>query len=317
MPAITARAPAKIILLGEHAVVYGQPAVAVPVTHLYAQASIFANPGAPAGQVIIDAPDIGLHAPLTDLGPDHPLRVAVQSLQGAFGIDHLPALTLRLTSTIPIASGLGSSAATSIAILRALAEFLGHPLTAPQVSDLAYQVEKRYHNNPSGIDNTVISFAQPVYFVRGQPFERLIVREPFWLVIADSGIASSTAAVVEDIARQRKEQPDHYDNLFAQIGGLVRSARPLIERGPHPELGQKMTSNQHLLQDAGISCPELDKLVAAALAAGASCPAGGGAAIWSRWFLNPMPRLLPKRFTRQGQSARSSPRLENNDAVLS
>ncbi len=269
MPAFAARAPAKAILFGEHAVVYGRPAIAVPVTQVQARVSVTADPLAPSGRVWLDAPDIGLNSDLAALPADHPAQMLVQGLMAALAINHLPAMRLRITSTIPIAAGLGSGAAVSVAGLQAISAFLGHPLDDEQVNALAFQVEKAYHGTPSGIDNTVITYARPLYFVKGQPFELLRVAEPFTLVIADSGVPSPTGKAVAGVRERWQAEPERYESLFDEIASIAMAARQVIEGGTPEKLGLLMDQNQDRLQEIGVSCVELDRLVEAARKAGA------------------------------------------------
>ncbi|HWQ04225.1 MAG TPA: mevalonate kinase [Longilinea sp.] len=278
MTAFSATAPGKLILFGEHAVVYGQPAIAVPVNIVKARAVVSADPHAPTGQVHIIAPDISLDAYLADLPAEQPLALAITLTAEKIGATRLPAMQIQLTSSIPLAAGFGSSAASSVAVIRAVASFLGSALPDHVVSDLAYQVEKHHHGNPSGIDNTVIAFNRPVYFVRGQPFETLPAKNPFMLVIADSGLPSSTAAVVADVGRLCREQPQSTGRLFTAIGDLSRQARTIIQNGRVEDLGDLMNQNQQLLQDLTISSPQLEILIEAARSGGASGAklSGGG-----------------------------------------
>lgn len=269
MPAIAVDAPGKIILVGEHAVVYGAPAIAVPIEQVRAKATIRPNPTAPRGQIAIEAPDIRLSSRLTDLPTDHPIAIAIQTVKDVLNLDHFPAFTLRLTSSIPIAAGLGSSAATAVAVIRAVAGFVGHPLTDQEVCQAAYRVEQRQHGTPSGIDNTVVTYRQPIFFRRGQPFERLTVGSPLDLLIADSGIPSRTAAVVADVARLHAEKPAKFEQLFENIGLTVIQTRAAIESGTVDRIGPLLTTNHMLLQEMSVSCAELDQLVQAALQAGA------------------------------------------------
>ena len=269
MPAITASAPGKAILFGEHAVVYHRPAIAVPVTQVKARASVFAQIQAPSGQVWLDAPDIGLSAPLEVVDSQHPLALLVREVQSELGLDHLPALKLTLRSDIPVAAGLGSGAAVSVAAIRALSNFLGHPLPAEAVSRIAYRIEQVYHGTPSGIDNTVITYAQPIWYVRGQPFELLHVAKPFCLVIADSGITSPTATAVLDVRRHHELDPQGYDTIFDAIASIASRARSCIEQGTPDDLGPLMDENHSLLQRLDVSCRELDLLVETARSAGA------------------------------------------------
>lgn len=277
MPAFSASAPGKIILFGEHAVVYGRPALAVPVTQVQAKAIILANP---SGSSSIEAPDIAINSPLDQLPTDHPLAQAVSAVQTELGLKRLPAFRLKITSTIPVASGLGSGAAVSVVIARALSAFLGRPLTEEQVNAIAYRVEQTHHGTPSGIDNTVITYAQPVWYVRGSPFERLNPGLPFTIVIADTGIKVFTGMVVGDMRRRWTEAPGTYEDLFDRIGAISREARQLIENGRPEEIGALMVNNHELLRQLDVSCHELDMLVTSALNAGAigakMCGAGRG-----------------------------------------
>lgn len=269
MPAVTATAPGKIILFGEHAVVYGQPALAVPVRQVQARAIVSAAPDLDPGEVLIAAPEVHLQAPWSQLPPGHPLVVAIRLTLEALGLSRPPALRLRITSTIPVAAGLGSGAAVSVALVRALSRFLGHPLDDAQVNAIAYEVEKIHHGTPSGIDNTVVTYAMPVYFVRGRPVETFRVGAPFTLVIGDTGVPSPTAKTVAEVRRRWQADPATYENLFAAIGRIAQQARRFIQKGQPDALGPLMDENHALLQRLGVSSAELDALIAAAKEAGA------------------------------------------------
>ena len=278
MPAFSASAPGKIILFGEHAVVYSRPAIAVPVQQVQARAIVIPDPLAPRGRVWIQAPDINLDCAAGELSEESPLRKLIQILQAHFQIDHLPACILRVSSTIPVAAGLGSGAAISVACLRALSAFLGAPLAVEHVSALAYEIEKIYHGTPSGIDNTVVAYDRPVYFVHGQPIEFLSVRQPFTLVIGDTGRRSSTSGPVGALRQAWLANSPPYEALFDRACEIARSARSDLEAGTLSRLGSLMDENHALLVQMGVSSPELDRLVAAASAAGASGAklSGGG-----------------------------------------
>jgi mevalonate kinase len=269
MPAISESAPGKIILFGEHAVVYNRPAIAVPVQQVSAKAVITPEIRRQAGDVYVDAPDIGLHAFYAELPGIHPLHILLDTIRERLSVEKLPAMRVRITSTIPVAAGLGSGSAVSVAVARAISGFVGRPFSTPEESEIAYIVEKAHHGTPSGIDNTVISYAQPVYFQRGQPIQRLFPAQPFTLVIADSGLQSSTARVVEDVRQSWLSQTDQYEALFDAIGEISVQARQTIENGPIRPLGDLLNENHRQLQAMDVSCPELDRLVSAALFAGA------------------------------------------------
>lgn len=264
---VIASAPGKIILFGEHAVVYGHSALAVPVTQVQATCRIedVATP-----TTVIHAPDIDRHYALQHAPPDDPLATIIRHTLDALQIPAKRCFTLTVTSTIPIACGLGSGAAISTAVVRALAAYFQQPLADQAVSDLVFEVEKIYHGTPSGIDNTVIAFAQPVSFARGKQVSRFTVKTPLTFVIADTGIKSPTHKVVGDLRHRRDGDRKRYDGYFESIGELVRLARSAIEGGNVDVVAQCMLENHAILDEIGVSSPELNALVAAAMAAGAT-----------------------------------------------
>jgi mevalonate kinase len=275
---IVATAPGKAILFGEHAVVYGRPAIAVPLTDVHATATITASePGSGIHVLAADlpAPDGrpgGHRYRAYDAPEDDPLRAIVEAaldvfLQDTNAIE--PDLLITVTSTIPIARGLGSGAAVATAVARALARYAGYPPQPDEISRLVYQVEKLHHGTPSGIDNTVIAYEQPVFFIRGEKMTRLSVNAPLNLIIADTGVISSTLEVVGDVRRRWQAQPDLYESLFDEIGAISRLAQSAIERGDPRAVGQLMDDNQERLVTLGVSSPELDALIATAHASGA------------------------------------------------
>ncbi len=270
MPAFRATAPGKIILFGEHAVVYGQPALAVPVPAVQAQAIAQAALGLSAGEILLDAPAVGLKSALwRSLPPEDPLARAVALTLEALHAPQPPAVRLKITSTIPVAAGLGSGAAVTVALVRALSGFLGAPLPDAAVNAIAYEVEKIHHGTPSGIDNTVVTYARPVYFVRGRPLQPFRVGAPLTFVIADSGIPAPTAQAVADVRRAAEADPEGYAALFATVGEIANHARDALARGDARRVGTLMSENHALLQKMEVSCRTLDTLVQAAHEAGA------------------------------------------------
>lgn len=268
---IRASAPGKIILFGEHAVVYGRPAIAAPVSQIRATAVVTPNPG---GGVRLTAPDIGVDALLTDLPVDDPLALAVRQVQQTANLPQLPDFLLTVRSAIPIASGLGSGAAITAAVIRAVAAHLSLPmlLAKETISALTYEVEKVHHGMPSGIDNTVVAYEQPVYFVRRQPQNRIEpfhVAAPLHILIGDTGIRSSTRAAVLDVRRRWQEDTPRFERIFDACGRIAEAARAAIEAGDVLQVGRLMNENHVWLQEMTVSSPQLDALAAAAGQAGA------------------------------------------------
>lgn len=268
-----ASAPGKVILFGEHAVVYNRPALAVPVDQVRVEVEVSesSQPG-----VWIHAPVIGLASELASLPPDHPIASVILKVlpsppsplpegEGRRG----EGISITIASSIPVAAGLGSGAAVSVALIRALSSFLQRPLTDNEINDLAYEIEKLHHGTPSGIDNAVITYNMPVYYIKGQPIETFKCGKPFTIVIGDTGIPAPTKESVGDVRRLWLRDTNRFEEIFNEIAQVSLIARRSIESGKPELLGELMDHNHALLQQLTVSSPELDHLVNAAKKAGA------------------------------------------------
>ncbi len=282
-----AKAPGKIILFGEHAVVYGQPALAVPVNQVYAEAEVS---NVDRTGIWVNAPDIRLHAEHSRLALDDALATVISMVYAALNIDFASGakqspsndsekgIEIKVSSTIPLASGLGSGAAVSVAIIRALSTHLGEPFTDEQVNKISYEGEKIHHGTPSGIDNTVVTYGKPIFFVKEKPIELLNVAKPFTIIIGDTGTPAPTKESVADVRKLWEQNPHKMNALFAAAGSIAKTARQAIEGGHPKRLGALMNENQRILSEIGVSSPELDRLTEASLNAGATGAklSGGG-----------------------------------------
>ncbi len=268
----TASAPGKIILFGEHAVVYGRPALAVPVAQVHADVEVLDSDST---GIWIHAPDINLHTELNTLPSDHPVAAVIHNFLFISRVTPLaptgysPNLEVTISSTIPVASGLGSGAAVTVALVRALSLHLNFPMTDEEISAFAYDIEKLHHGTPSGIDNTVVTYAKPVYFLKGQPIETFKVGAPFTIVIGDTGISAPTKESVADVRKLWEADNARWEGVFDNVGEIANEARAKIENGDWMKLGGLMNRNHALLQEMTVSSPELDGLVDAAKNAGA------------------------------------------------
>lgn len=261
MAAISSAAPGKIILFGEHAVVYGRRAIAIPVNQVQARAAVFPLIKDEPGTIRVVSAAIQLDADIQILPVDHPIRKAIQLTLHEMGIPRPPAMLIRISSTIPIAGGMGSGAAVSVAVARAVSTYIGRPLTKESISGVAYEVEKLYHGTPSGIDNTVIAYNSPVLFQKGKEIQTFQVGKRLTFLIADTGIRASTGNVINKVRNYWTDQPDQYENYFNQVDDLVGQALSSMKLGDEEFIGRWMTENHAILNQIGVSCPELNRLV--------------------------------------------------------
>ncbi|MBE0690079.1 MAG: mevalonate kinase [Anaerolineae bacterium] len=269
-------APAKIILFGEHAVVYGKPAIAAPVPDLRAFA--VTRSAEPGQGLIIRAVDfghelsVGMAAEVDDALVEMSQRV----------LRHLdvapPDALIELRSDIPIASGLGSGAAISAALARALAAYCGRTLSTEALNGLVYALEQRHHGTPSGIDNTVVVYEMPILFRGPNDFQPFHAGSPMRIIIGDTGVRAPTKDSVGDVRKLYKREREAVQAKLDAIGEGVEAARRALETGDLVTAGRLMVENHGLLSELTVSSAELDRLVEAALAAGAlgAKMSGGG-----------------------------------------
>jgi mevalonate kinase len=198
---------------------------------------------------------------------------AIKLVLNHLGID-LSKMSLHLTfgGTLTAVSGIGASAAQVVALARALSYELRQPMTEDEINAAGYEGEKGYHGTPSGIDNTAATFGGVLKFQRtdGDPlFETFQLKTPINIVYASTGITSSTTTVVGDVRAKKEADPAWFDALLAQYRDLIAQAEPAVKESDLVKIGELMNQNHALLQDLTVSCPELDRLVEAARAAGA------------------------------------------------
>ncbi|MEJ2271110.1 MAG: mevalonate kinase [Candidatus Bathyarchaeota archaeon] len=189
-----------------------------------------------------------------------------------------------LGGNLPGFSGLGASAASSVAIARAISEEYNLDLNDERINDVAYQAEKAYAGNPSGIDNTAATFGGLIWFKKNlgsgiNEVEQLNIKNPVEIVIANSGVVANTKAMVEGVGERKKQNPKKYDELFSKAKDLVYDGRKALENFDLKKVGLLMNENHTLLQMIEVSSKELDYLVEVARkngSFGAKMTGGGG-----------------------------------------
>jgi|HubBroStandDraft_1064217.scaffolds.fasta_scaffold148507_2 mevalonate kinase len=261
----------KVILLGEHAVVYGIPALAVGIDR-GARADAAPMDRGPS-RLFVRGWDIVVH----ENEHGHDLARAFRAL--------LDTATptgphwVEVETDLPPGGGLGCSAAMGVAIARAVEPHLGEHA----VQERAMAWECVFHGNPSGVDAAVAARGGCIVFTKGHPLEPVRVRGPLHLCVGHSGVASSTKSMVEAVARLRARRPEVVEKSFEAIRTLVANARLAIESGDRFALGRLMDLNQMLLSGLFVSTPEIERMCALARESGALgaklTGAGGGGSV--------------------------------------
>ncbi|MFJ3671321.1 mevalonate kinase [Streptomyces sp. NPDC090106] len=261
------RAHAKAILLGEHAVVYGTPALALPIPQLTATAHAgwSSHASDARGGLSFTMTGSASRAVVT-LASDGLQRLAA-AYKERMGVPGRPHLDVILDGAIPPGRGLGSSAANARAIVLALADLFGHELTGNTAYDLVQTAENMAHGRASGVDAMSVGASSPLLFQAGRAEELAIGCEGLF-IIADSGTAGSTKEAVELLRDGFRRAPGAEERFLSRAAGLVEAARRALADGSPEELGTQMTDYHELLRAAGLSTGLIDTMVSAALAAG-------------------------------------------------
>lgn len=285
---VIAAAPGKVILTGEHFVVYGEPAIVMAVSP-----RVYVTVEERGDSEISVVSDLGLSCRFVEGAPTsgsderaikvlEPTRLAAESVLGFLGVRR--GLNISIRSEIPVASGLGSSAAVSVATVAAVGRLLGANLSLEDVARLPFEAESYVHVRPSGADQTISTYGGVLVYRRGSPPEGLGVGADVPIVIGNTGLSRITGQLVAAVRERRDRFPVAMDTLI-KLGGQVTSlAIEALKEGDMARLGELMDINQGLLQAIGVSNRALDDLIYASKKAGAlgaklSGAGGGGCMI--------------------------------------
>ncbi|CCK32329.1 mevalonate kinase [Streptomyces davaonensis JCM 4913] len=261
------RAHAKAVLLGEHAVVYGAPALAVPVPQLTVTASVHSprHGGDGPGEVsftMTGSPSRPMVAQATD-----GLRRLIGEFTATMGLADSPRLEVTIDGGIPHGRGLGSSAACARAVVHALAELYDREVTERETFDLVQTAENLAHGRSSGVDARAVGALAPLLFQRGE-VQELSIGCYDVLVLADSGVVGRTKDAVELLREGFQRHTGAQERFVDRAAGLTEQARLALADGRPEDLGARLTDYHDLLRAAGLSTNAIDTLVEAALTAG-------------------------------------------------
>ncbi|WP_368653795.1 mevalonate kinase [Ornithinibacillus sp. 4-3] len=256
-------AHSKLILVGEHAVVHGQPAIAVPFPLVGVESEVEYVLGA----VKIDS--TFYHGPI-DSAPAS-LDGIVACIKETLRVLDLPCqdLLIRIRSSIPPGKGLGSSASVAIAVVKSLFSYVEREYTMDQLLHLANVSEKHAHGSPSGIDSLTITSDCPVWFEKESPVGYIKPKSDFHFIVADTGRMADTRSAIDSVTRLLKKAPQKIQEKFERLGEITHQVRDALEKASKQLLGQLLNEAQKELEALGISDAGLNRLIYYALQEGA------------------------------------------------
>ena len=265
----------KAILFNEHFVVYGLPAI-VSAIGKYTIAKI--EPNNKSGW------DINDNRKATPNYKEEKIQQQKDSINRMLKKLNIAlskqGINITLDGTLYCASGIGASAASCVAIARALSQHYNLNLSNEEINEIAYEGEKGYHGTPSGIDNTASTFGGLIWFEKSDNniMDKISINTPVEVVMGNTGKVANTTAAVEGVRQRKQQNPEKYDQIFDRAENIAYLAKDAFQDEDYRELGKLMNENHKLLQQIEVSSRELDFMVKLARdngALGAKLTGGG------------------------------------------
>lgn len=264
---------AKIILMGEHSVVYGQPAIALPLPSVQLSVTLSSRQD---NQRIIKSRYY--HGSLENLPSSMiGIKKLIDTLSARFN-DQETGWDLKIESQLPAERGMGSSAASAIAIIRAFFDYYDEPLDRTLLLQLADVEEQITHRSPSGLDAATVSSDKPLFYVKGRIGVPIEMNLDGSLVIADTGKKGATKEAILAVKDELKNNDEKAEEHIKHLGELVNQTKDYLVQNDIVKLGDALNFAQTDLAALNVSDPSLDHLIHVARdngALGAKLTGGG------------------------------------------
>ncbi len=268
----------KLILFGEHFVVYGLPGIASGINR---HVEVTIEP-IEEDTVIIDDPNFFKETVDVKKQPEH---IKSQIFKPIIEKYDLNKIKITFSGDSIPGAGMGFSASLAVAMARATSDYLQLNLSDAEINDLAYECEKVSHGTPSGIDNSCATYNKLIWFEKNMSggknkLETFFLGKKLFLVLGDTGKKGNTKELVMGVRERKESNPEEYAPVFERAKEIPFEAKKALEEGNLEKIGLLMNENHGLLKKIGVSSPELEELVKTALSEGALgaklTGAGGG-----------------------------------------
>ncbi len=253
----------KVILFGEHFVVHGSPAIALGIS----------------SKAIVELEKSDSIQFATDVQGTIPelTSKAIANVMGAMDIQDK--FKIFLTGDLPTCGGLGSSAAFCVALVRAFNGYYNMKLSPEDINKFAFEGEKAFHGNPSGIDNIIATYGGAIEYTKQKGFKQISIEKPFYLAIGITGCYSPTKKMVEKDHRFKESDEEYFQELYDRAVDIVKRGRKALATSDTKLIGELMNENHSLLKEIGVSIDLNEEIIRKFLdagALGAKVTGGGG-----------------------------------------
>ncbi len=271
MNKITVSAPGKLMLLGEHAVVYNHPCLVTAVDQrIRLEAELLGNPN-----FELDAKDVNVtdyRKPLSELGKGEIpkgaqfVEIAIKNTAEQYSLKS----GLRITTSSEFSSkfGFGSSSASTVCMVKAISELFDLLLSDKDIFDLAYKTVLDIQGKGSGFDVAAAVFGGTLYFVTGGKVIEPLNIQGLPLIVGYSGVKADTVTLINKVKDSFVDNNDRLQEIYSEIEKIVEKAKPFVIAGDWEQVGKLMNKNQKLLKELGVSIDKLDNMISGAIEAG-------------------------------------------------